>query len=123
MKIFREIILTIIPSLAVILIVVGLVNYTYKPSEAEIPATPVYEQNQDVKAVINQTELIEEKEIVQTYSVSQTQLNNYEQANSYIPGKINPFSTYETTQDYVDTNGDGVIDSQDEEEQSASSIK
>lgn len=117
MKIFREIILTIIPSIAVILILVGIVLYNFNPTASSIPEVPEYFTSSEVDTVINQSNTEDKKEILKTYSVSQSQLNTYEQVNSYIPGKAHPFSTYSSISTDVDVNGDGVVDEKDEEEE------
>lgn len=113
MKIFREIMLTILPSLAMILLIVGIVLYNFNPTTASLPEVPVYTTSSEVSAEINTSGIEDEKEIIQTYSVTQSQLDTYEQASSYIPGKAHPFSTYVSSSNDVDVNGDGVIDEQD----------
>ena len=48
---------------------------------------------------------MESDEVILTYSVDSTDLDNYERINTYVPGKPNPFSSYETSGE--DTNQSG----------------
>ena len=44
-------------------------------------------------------------EIIMTYEITATDLDNFERTNDYNPGKVNPFAAYSDTPDEGDGNG------------------
>ena len=83
-KVIKEIIIMLLLCLAIILIL-GVLLYEYVPSNKIIPEE------------VNKSENLENEQVILTYSIDATDLNNYERINSYVPGKTNPFSSYDTS--------------------------
>ncbi len=95
-KVIKEIIIMLLLCLAIILIL-GVLLYEYVPSSKIIPEEVSYTTPADVQEELNKSENLENEQVILTYSIDATDLNNYERINSYVPGKTNPFSSYDTS--------------------------
>lgn len=95
-RIIKEIIIMLLLCLAIILIL-GVLLYEYVPSNKIIPDEVSYTTPQDIKEEISKSEGVDDEQIILTYSIDATDLNNYERINTYVPGKTNPFSSYDTS--------------------------
>ena len=95
-KVIKEIIIMLLLCLAIIL-VLGVLLYEYVPSNKIIPEEVSYTTPADVQEELNKSENLENEQVILTYSIDATDLNNYERINSYVPGKTNPFSSYDTS--------------------------
>lgn len=95
-KVIKEIIIMLLLCLAIILIL-GVLLYEYVPSNKIIPEEVSYTTPADVQEELNKSENLENEQVILTYSIDATDLNNYERINSYVPGKTNPFSSYDTS--------------------------
>lgn len=95
-KVIKEIIIALLLCLAIILIL-GVLLYEYVPSNKIIPDTVSYTTPEAVQEELSKSEDVENDEVILTYSVDSTDLDNYERINTYVPGKPNPFSSYEET--------------------------
>lgn len=93
-KIIKEIIIMLLLCLAIIL-VLGVLLYEYVPSNKIVPDEVSYTTPEEVQEEISKGENLEQP--IQTYSIDATELDNYERINTYVPGKPNPFSSYDTT--------------------------
>ena len=96
-KILKELIISLLLCLAIILLL-GIVLYEYVPMTKTIPNPVSYTTPENVKQELATTEDVDEEEIIMTYEVDATDLNNYKQIQNYKPGKANPFSTYESSE-------------------------
>ncbi len=96
-NVFKEIIIILLLCLAIILIL-GILLYNYVPMTKTIPNPVSYTTPDDVKQELAESETIDESQVIMTYEVDSTDLNNYKRVQDYKPGKANPFSSYETTQ-------------------------
>ena len=103
-KVIKEIIIMLLLCLAIILIL-GVLLYEYVPSNKIIPDEVSYTTPTAVQEELSKSEDVEGDEVILTYSVDSTDLDNYERINTYVPGKPNPFSPYETSGE--DTNQSG----------------
>ncbi len=105
-KVIKEIIIILLLCLAIIL-VLGLLLYEYVPTKKIIPEQVSYTTPSEIKEEINKGEVVEDEQVILTYSVDSTDLRNYERINTYIPGKTNPFSSYDinSNQGQNTTNG------------------
>lgn len=105
-KVIKEMIIILLLCLAIILSL-GLILYDYVPTGKIIPEQVSYTTPSEIKDEINKGENVENEQVILTYSVDSTDLRNYERINTYVPGKTNPFSSYETgnTQSENTTNG------------------
>lgn len=95
-KVIKEIIIMLLLILAIILIL-GVLLYEYVPSNKIIPDEVSYTTPEAVKEELSKSENVDNDEVILTYSVDSTDLNNYERINTYVPGKPNPFSPYNET--------------------------
>lgn len=96
-KIIREVIIMLLLALAIILIL-GVLLYEYVPSNKIIPDEVSYKTPEPVKEELSKSDNVENEEVILTYSVDATDLDNYERINTYVPGKPNPFSSYSETE-------------------------
>ena len=105
-NVIKEMIIILLLCLAIIL-VLGLLLYEYVPTGKIIPEEVSYTTPSEIKEEINKGENVEDEQVILTYSVDSTDLRNYERINTYVPGKTNPFSSYDTssTQGHNTTNG------------------
>ncbi|MFR8232862.1 MAG: hypothetical protein ACLVA2_00415 [Clostridia bacterium] len=95
-KVIKEMIIILLLCLAIILIL-GLLLYDYVPTGKIIPEEVSYTTPSEIKEEINKGENVEDEQVILTYSVDSTDLKNYERINTYVPGKTNPFSSYDTS--------------------------
>lgn len=80
-----------------IILILGVLLYEYVPSNKIIPEKVSYTTPTAVQEELSKGENVENDEIILTYSVDSTDLDNYERINTYVPGKPNPFSPYDET--------------------------
>ena len=110
-KVIKEIMIMLLLCLAIILIL-GVLLYEYVPSNKIIPDEVSYTTPETVKEELSKSEDVENDEVILTYSVDSTDLDNYERINTYVPGKPNPFSPYnETSTSGEDTTQSGSSNS------------
>ena len=95
-KVIKDIIIMLLLCLAIILIL-GVLLYEYVPSNKIIPEEVSYTTPEEVKEELSKGENVGDEQVILTYSIDATDLNNYERINSYVPGKTNPFSSYDTS--------------------------
>lgn len=93
--VIKEIIIMLLLCLAIILLL-GILLYEYVPMTKTIPNLVSYTTPDNVKQELADTDGIDESQIIMTYEVDSTDLNNYKSIQNYKPGKANPFSSYET---------------------------
>ena len=90
-----------------IILILGVLLYEYVPSNKIIPEKVSYTTPTAVQEELSKGENVENDEIILTYSVDSTDLDNYERINTYVPGKPNPFSPYdETVEENIIQSGD-----------------
>ncbi len=107
--IIKEMIIMLLVCLAIILIL-GVLLYEYVPSNKIVPDVVSYTPSEAVQQELSKNKDVENDEIILTYSVDSTDLDNYERINTYVPGKPNPFSPYmETTTSGEDTTQNGSL--------------
>lgn len=94
-KVTKELIIVLLVILATILIV-GVILYDFMPNNKIVPEEITYTTSQEVKDKLKATEGFSAEEVLMTYSLDQSDLDNYQITNDYRPGKTNPFSTYVT---------------------------
>ena len=95
-NIIKEIIIVLLLCLAIILIL-GVLLYEYVPSNTVIPEKVSYVTPEKVKEELNKAD---SANIITTYeyNVEASDLNNYKRVSDYVPGKQNPFSSYNAGQ-------------------------
>ncbi|MFQ7075255.1 MAG: hypothetical protein ACLRQZ_02600, partial [Clostridia bacterium] len=78
------------------ILVLGILLYEYVPVSKTIPNEVSYTTPEEVKEELLTSSDVDENQIVMTYEIDSTDLNNYKKIQNYKPGKANPFSSYET---------------------------
>lgn len=113
--IIKEIFIMLLLCIAIVLIL-GILFYDYIPTNRVIPTKEAYVTPNDVKEEINeQITEIEKTEI--SYEITDADLNIYKQSSSYKPGKKDPFSLTETSQNVNNTTNNVNSDDKKNEEQ------
>lgn len=104
--IIKELIIVLLLCLAIIL-VLGIVLYEYVPMSKTIPNEVSYTTPSEVKEELVSAGDVDESQIVMTYEINSSDLNDYKKIQNYKPGKANPFSSYEsqTSGSNTTTNG------------------
>ncbi len=95
-SVIKEICITLLLCVAVVL-VFGIVFYDYVPISKVVPNKVAYTIPNDVQTELNDNVSVQEikpKEI--TYSVTSSDLKQYESATVYQPGNPNPFNAIPT---------------------------
>lgn len=103
-NVIKEIIILLLLCLAIILLL-GILLYDYVPMSKTVPNPVSYTTPEDVQQELATSSDVDNSQIILTYEVDSTDLNNYERINDYQPGKANPFSSYETSGENTTTNG------------------
>ena len=80
--------------IAAIILVLGVLLYDYIPTSKVIPQTIAYETPENLKSEIEEELIEENQEVIITYEVDKSDLNEYQNKSSYVPGKVNPFAEY-----------------------------
>lgn len=91
--IIKELIIILLICLAIILIL-GILLYQYNPASKIIPEKVAYSTPENVKEELNKAQSVDESQVVMTYEINSSDLNNYRRINNYVPGKSNPFSSF-----------------------------
>lgn len=97
-SIFKEIIIVLLLCLAIIL-VLGIILYEYVPISKTIPSEVAYTTPEEVRQELIAAGDVDENEIVMTYEVNSDDLNTYRRIQDYKPGKANPFSSYQSSEE------------------------
>lgn len=111
--IIRETIIILLLCLAIILIL-GVVLYNYVPTNKLIPQEVSYTQTEEVKKAIEESVSNQNSQVILTYEVDETDLDNYEKVRDYKKGKTNPFSSYqkEDSQNSTESNTSNSINNE-----------
>ena len=80
-----------------IILVLGVLLYEYVPSNKIIPDEVSYTTPENIKEELSKSDGVDDEQVILTYSIDATDLNNYERINTYVAGKPNPFSSYDTS--------------------------
>lgn len=107
-KAFKEAIIMILLLVAIVL-VLGVLFYDYIPTGKVVPVIEQYQTSEDIKKEISETVSADNKEIIVTYEIDNTDLKTYEKSKDYDKGKENPFADYtaQTAQPNGNTNSVG----------------
>ena len=90
-NVLKVIIIILLLTLAIILIL-GVLLYDYVPMNKVVPETITYTASEETKKALEEKAEIEQDEVILTYEVTSTDLNNYKQTSDYKAGRKNPFS-------------------------------
>ena len=107
-KIVKEIIIILLVILVSMLIFAVLL-YDYIPNRIQSKETVTYTATDSVKSMLQDSVAKETENIILTYEVTGSDLNSYEKAKEYVPGKQNPFAEYKAPVDEEGEEGEGEI--------------
>lgn len=109
-SIIKEIIIILLLLLAVIL-ALGVLFYDYIPNNKTVPSVSTYRMSDSVEKELAE-QITEDETVLITYEITTEDLKDLAKSKEYVPGKANPFSTYEDpVQNTVDENNITDIDS------------
>lgn len=96
-SVFKEIIIVLL-LIIVLVLLVGILFYDYMPSSKTVPTkVQEYALEETVKQELDkELNNLNSEEIVKTYKIDATDIENYEKTNEYDKGKVNPFAVYST---------------------------
>ena len=103
-SIIKELIIVLLLCLAIIL-VLGILLYEYVPMTKTIPNEVSYATPENVKQELLSSSDVDDSQIIMTYEINSDDLSNYRRVQDYVPGKANPFSSYETKEEDEEENG------------------
>ena len=93
-SIFKEILIILLVCVAIVLIM-AVIFYNYIPTNKVIPAkVTAYQLPQNVEEIINETTIDSFNSSSINYTIDNSDLTRYEAAQSYNPGKADPFAAY-----------------------------
>ena len=90
-NVIKELIIILLLCLAIILIL-GILLYEYVPISKTVPNPVSYVRTEAVEEELASSDTIDESQLVMTYEINSSDLNNYKQMQEYKPGKANPFA-------------------------------
>lgn len=99
--IFREIIISLLVCLAVLLCLSALF-YRFIPNNKVLPEKVTYQATEDIKNEINTNVQDNTDAIIKTYEITASDLEGFERTDQYKPGKANPFAPISTDEDIPD---------------------
>lgn len=103
-SIIKELIIVLLLCLAIIL-VLGILLYEYVPITKTIPNEVSYTTPENVKQELLTSSDVDDSQIIMTYEIDSDDLSNYRRVQDYVPGKANPFSSYEEAATNTTENG------------------
>ena len=93
-SIFKEILIILLVCVAIVLLM-AVIFYNYIPTNKVIPAkVTAYQLPQNVEEIINETTIDSFNSSSINYTIDNSDLTRYEAAQSYNPGKADPFAEY-----------------------------
>ena len=99
--IFREIIISLLVCLAVLLCLSALF-YRFIPNNKVLPEKVTYQATENIKNEINTNVQDNTDAIIKTYEITASDLEGFERTDQYKPGKANPFAPISTDEDIPD---------------------
>lgn len=97
-KTIKEIIIMLLVCL-VTMLVLAIALYQYIPNRKAVPEIVTYVATEDVQDLLEDDidTRSDDDNVILTYEVTSSDLNNYQRINAYVPGKSNPFAAYSGT--------------------------
>ena len=94
-KTIKEIIIMLLICLVTMLIL-AIALYQYIPNRKVVPEIVKYVATEEVQDLLEDDidTRKDEDNVILTYEVTSSDLNNYQSSNIYVPGKSNPFAVY-----------------------------
>ena len=111
MKKIKEIIIMLLVCLLT-MIFFAVVLYAYIPNKKVVPEIVKFTATEEVQDLLaDNIDSKEKDDVLLTYEVTASDLNNYESIDAYVPGKANPFEEFKGhTEDTVTNDGSNTTD-------------
>jgi len=90
-SIFKNIIMLAL-LIIIILLIFGILFYNNLPSNKLVPDKVEYALPAQLQQELDTTLLDDQKDVLVTYSVKESDIDKYQAASNYKPGKIDPFA-------------------------------
>ena len=105
-KVIKEIIIMLLICLLTML-VLAIALYKYIPNRKIVPEVVKYTASEEVQDLLedNIDSKSDTDNIILTYEVTKSDLSGYQSANTYVPGKSNPFAAVSSSSTDDNTNG------------------
>ena len=94
-KIVKEAIIILLACLVVILLF-AVILYNFIPNRKLVKEVKQYQASEQISEQLSDKVDAENEQVVLTYEVTKSDLNNYKITDDYVPGKANPFSELTT---------------------------
>ena len=106
-KVIKEIIIMLLVCLLTMLIL-AIALYKYIPNRKTVPGVVKYTASEDVQDLLsdNIDAQNDSDKVVLTYDITASDLSGYQSANTYVPGKSNPFAATSKATATTDGNND-----------------
>lgn len=99
--VFKQILIVILACIAIML-AMALVFYQYIPNNRVMPSkVTAYAMPDSIKAEIEEDAGQDLKEQVETFEITDSDLDMYRSSKSYNPGKSDPFSSYTESENTI----------------------
>lgn len=97
-KVIKEIIIMLLVCLLTMLIF-AIALYKYIPNRKVVPEVVTYTASEDVQDLLedNIDQKNDNDDVILTYEVTASDLRGYQNTNTYVPGKSNPFAAVSTS--------------------------
>ncbi|MCI9063739.1 MAG: hypothetical protein HFJ17_03965 [Clostridia bacterium] len=92
-KVIKEIIIMLLVSL-ITMLAFAIILYEYIPNRKVVAEVSKYSTAPETETLLADNIDSNENEVVLTYEVSSKDLSTYQVKNEYVPGKANPFESY-----------------------------
>lgn len=119
-KTIKEIVIMLLVSLGILLIL-AIALYQYIPSRKQVPEITKYSATEEVQDLLEDDIITRTKnrEPIERYKVTSSDISSYQKQQEYIPGKIDPFAEYSsgTTGEPSTSTGDNTGSSGKEDEE------
>lgn len=101
-KIIKEAMIVLIACLVAILLF-AVILYGFIPNRKIVKEIKEYKTTDQVSEQLSDKVDAENEQVVLTYEVTKSDLNNYKITDDYVPGKVNPFSELTTKEQASET--------------------
>ena len=116
----KEIVIMLLVCLGILLLL-AILLYQYIPSRKQVPEIVTYSATEEVQDLLEDDIItrMEDKEPIERYKVTASDISSYQKQQEYIPGKLDPFAEYssETTGTETNTTTSGNTEQKEDKEE------
>ena len=90
--IFKETVIMLLISI-IAMITFAIIFYEYIPNRKAVAEVSIYTPSEEMQTLLqDNVDQKQKQEVILSYEVTSTDLNNYQKVDEYVPGKRNPFA-------------------------------